>query len=128
MRYDALKIPDPEAWLNLDEQERLAQVIEYHRRYHLPMGESLSLHGVAHVVVENQIALGDPPAVREALARLMGEGLDRHEAVHAVGSVVMGIAFDVIREKGKGAGVGDINVKYADELATLTAESWRSQR
>jgi hypothetical protein len=30
MRYDALKIPDPEAWLDLDEQERLAQVIEYH--------------------------------------------------------------------------------------------------
>jgi hypothetical protein len=79
---------------------------------------------VAHVVVENQIALGEPPAVREALARLMGEGLDRHDALHAVGSVVMGIVFDVVHEKGKGA--GDINAKY--ELSTLTAESWRAQR
>jgi hypothetical protein len=39
MRYDALKTPDPEAWLDLDEQERIDQVIEYHRRHHLPMGE-----------------------------------------------------------------------------------------
>jgi Domain of unknown function (DUF1841) len=126
MRYDALKAPDAQDWLDLDEQERIDQVIEYHRRNHLPMGQSAKLHGVAHVVVENQIALGDPPAVREALARLMGEGLDRHDAVHAVGSVVMGIVFDAVHKKGKGG--GDINAKYADELATLTVESWRSQR
>jgi hypothetical protein len=55
----------------------------------MPMGESANLRGVAHVIVENQIALGDPPAVREALARLMVEGLDRH---------------DVVREKGKDIG------------------------
>jgi hypothetical protein len=65
--------------------------MEYHRRNRLPMGQSVKLHRVAHVVVENQVALGDPPAVREALARLMGEGLDRHNALHAVGSVVMGL-------------------------------------
>jgi hypothetical protein len=64
MRYDALNAPDPEAWLDLDERERIDQVIEYHRRSHLPMGQSAKLHGVAHVVVENQIALGDPLAVR----------------------------------------------------------------
>jgi hypothetical protein len=64
------------------------------------------LHGLAHVMVENQIALGDPPvpAIREALVRLMGEGLDRHDALHAVGSVVMGIVSDVVREKVKDAG------------------------
>jgi hypothetical protein len=126
MRYDALKAPDPQDWLDLDEQERIDQVIEYHRRHHLPMGESVKLHGVAHVVVENQLALGDPPAVREALARLMGEGLDRHDAVHAVGSVVMGLMYDVLRVRGKGA--GDINDKISRELGALTAESWRSQR
>jgi hypothetical protein len=49
MRYDALNAPDPEAWLDLDERERIDQVIEYHRRSHLPMGQS---------------ALGDPLAVR----------------------------------------------------------------
>jgi hypothetical protein len=127
MRYDAHNAPDPAEWLDLDEQERIDQVIEYHRRHHLPMGESVKLHGVAHVVVENQIAFGDSPAVPETLARLMGEGLDRHEAIHAVGSVVMGIVFDAVHQK-KGEDVGDINVKYTDELATLTAEGWRAQR
>jgi hypothetical protein len=89
MRYDAAKAPDPKAWLELDEQERIDLVLEYHRRHHMPMGESANLHGVAHVIVENQIALGDSPAVREALARLIVEGLDRH---------------DVVREKGKDTG------------------------
>jgi hypothetical protein len=99
MRYDALKAPDPEDWLALDEQERIDQVIEYHRRHHHPMGESPKLHGATHVIVENQIAFGDSPAVPETLARLMGEGLDRHEAIHAVGSVVMGIVFDAVHHK-----------------------------
>ena len=125
MRYDALKAPDPQDRLDLDEQERIDQVIEYHRRHHPSMGQSAKLHGVAHVVVENQIARR-APAVREALARLMRESLDRHDAVHAVGSVVMGIVFDAVHMEGKGG--GDINAKYVDELATLTVESWRSQR
>jgi hypothetical protein len=59
MPYDASKTPDPEDWLDLDERERINQVIECHRRHHLPMGQSVKLHGVAHVVVENQIAFGD---------------------------------------------------------------------
>jgi hypothetical protein len=72
-RYDANKAPDPQAWLELDEQERIDQAIAYHRRYHLPMGQDAKLHGVAHVIVESQLATGDPPAVREALDRLMSE-------------------------------------------------------
>jgi hypothetical protein len=126
MPYDASKTPDPEEWLDLDEQERIDQVIEYHRRHHLPMGQSAKLHGVAHVIVENQIALGDPSAAREALARLMDEGLDRHDAVHAVGSVVMGLMYDVLRMRGKDAGA--ISAKISRELAELTVASWRSQR
>jgi hypothetical protein len=59
MRYDADKAPDPEAWLQLDEQERIDLAIKYHRRYHLPMGESPQMHGIAHVIVENQVAAGD---------------------------------------------------------------------
>jgi hypothetical protein len=42
---------------------------------------------MAHVVVENQVALGEATSVPEALDRLINEGLDRHDAVHAVGSV-----------------------------------------
>jgi hypothetical protein len=123
MHYDANKAPDPETWLALDEQKRIDRAIEYHRRYHLPMGGNAKLHGAAHVIVENQLALGDPPAVREALARLMGEGLDRHDALHAVGSVVMGIVFDAVA-KNSGS---DINARYGRELAELTAAGWRAE-
>jgi hypothetical protein len=99
MPYDALKAPDPEDRLDLDEQERIGQVIEYHWRHHLPMGESVKLHGVAHVVVENQFALGDATVVPATLNRLMRAGLDRHEAVHAIGSVFIGMSFDAVTKK-----------------------------
>jgi hypothetical protein len=125
MRYDALKAPDPQAWLDLDEQERIDQVIEYHRHNHLPLGGNAKLHGAAHVVVENQIAMGDATAVPATFKRLRDEGLDRHEAIHAVGSVLMGIVFDVIR---KVDDEGNINAKYGRELAALTAAGWRSQK
>ena len=39
-------------------------------------------------IVENQVALGDAFAARAVLLRLMAEGLDRHEAIHAIGSVL----------------------------------------
>ena len=52
-----------------------------------------------HVVVENQLAANDEPVVR-ALARLMKEGLSRHEAVHAIGSVVAQHIFDMLKMKG----------------------------
>jgi len=48
------------------------------------------MHGVAHVIVENQIAAGDSTVEPVTLARLMREGLDRHDAIHAIGSVLMG--------------------------------------
>ena len=44
MRYDALKIPDPEAWLELDESERLYLVKRYHIRAKLPVAENERLH------------------------------------------------------------------------------------
>jgi hypothetical protein len=125
VHYDASTAPDPETWLQLDEQERIDLAIKYHRRYHLRMGQSPKLHGVTHVIVENQVALGDVTVVPATLARLMREGLDRHDAIHAIGSILMGIVFDVLTEKDD-AGV-DINARYGRELAALTAAGWRAQ-
>jgi hypothetical protein len=79
MQYDAIEQPDPEIWLELDETERVDLVIDYHRRIGVQL-ESLELHAMAHVVVENQAALGEATPVPETLERLMDEGLDRHEA------------------------------------------------
>src|SRR5262245_66603327 len=103
--------------LQLDEQARIDLAIAYHRRYHLQMGQDPKLHGAVHAIVENQVALGDVTVV-PALARLMREGLDRHDAVHAIGSVLIGIIFDVMTNKAD-ADV-DINAQYGRELAALT--------
>jgi hypothetical protein len=99
--------------------------IAYHRRYHLPIGQNPRMHGVAHVIVENQVAAGDATVVPATLARLMHEGLNRHDAIHAIGSILIGIIFDMATKK-TGADV-DINAKYGCELAALTAAGWRAQ-
>jgi hypothetical protein len=123
MQYDAIEQPDPEIWLELDETERVDLVIDYHHRIGVQL-ESLELHAMAHVVVENQAALGEATPVPETLERLMDEGLDRHEAVHAIGSILMEIVFDAVHKPDDGS---DINANYYRELALLTAADWRSQ-
>ena len=123
MQYDADEQPDPDVWLELDETERLDLVSDYHRRTGVHL-ETPELHAMAHVVVENQVALGEATSVPEALDRLINEGLNRHDAVHAIGSVLMRIVFDAVHERDDGS---DINAKYRQEHATLTAANWRSQ-
>jgi hypothetical protein len=123
MRYDANEEPHSQTWLDLDESERINLVIDYHRRTGVKV-EDAKLHAMAHVVVENQVALGDATPVPGTLVRLMEEGLDRHEALHAIGSILMGIVFDTLRKADDG---GDFNAKYSRELAKLTAAGWRSQ-
>jgi len=123
MQYDANKAPNPEEWLALDDAERIDLVIEYHRRHHLPLGGIANLHARAHAMVENQIAIGVVTVVPATLDRLMREGLNRHDAIHAIGRVLIGIIFDAVKKK---AG-GDLNAKYGRELVELTAASWRSQ-
>jgi hypothetical protein len=54
----------------------------------------------------------------------MREGLDRHDAIHAIGSVLMGIFFDAAKTPGKHI---DIKAACGRELGKLTAASWRSQ-
>src|SRR6476646_3475169 len=123
MQYDAIEQPDPEIWLELDETERVDSVIDYHRRTGVPL-ETSELHAMAHVVVENQVALGDATRVPETLDRLMDEGLDRHDAVHAIGSILMEIVFAAAHERDDS---DDVNAKYNRKLAALTAAGWRSQ-
>jgi hypothetical protein len=123
MRYDAARQPDAEDWLDLDEDQRISIVMAYHHQKRVKL-ENAQVHAVAHVMVENQIALGEPPLVAATMARLMEEGLDRHDAIHAVGSVLIGGLFGALREPNK---AGDHGAQYNRELAMLTAASWRAQ-
>jgi len=80
-----------------------------------------------HAVVENQIAEGDQLPVRRILLRLMAEGLDRHQAIHAIASVLAGHIHEKLSETSaeadRNAGA-DINAPYFAELERLTAKAW----
>jgi hypothetical protein len=116
-----LVAPDPERWLRLDEQERIALVLEYHRRIRAPLSHAQrDAHATMHAVIENQIAAGEPPVTARAVARLIGQGLDRHEALHAVTAVLIGQIDDALRH-----GIKHDPAKYEAELDRLTPETWR---
>jgi len=119
-RYDPLKAPDPGKWLALDEQERIDLVRDYHRRARIKLPDA-TLHAVVHAIVESQIALGDQLSVRRTAQRLMDEGLDRHDAIHAVGSVLSEFIFDILTEPKLHAVP---NAAYFAALERLTAEGW----
>jgi hypothetical protein len=120
MRYDPLLAPDPEAWLALDEQDRIALALEFHERARIEL-PNVWLHAVFHAVVETQNALGSESRVAATLERLQGEGLDRHEAIHAVGAVLAPHMHHVI-QTGKGEQLPE---KYRVALDALTGDSWR---
>jgi len=119
--YDPDVGPDPADWLALDEAERLLQVKDYHERYD-PLLAKPEVHAVIHVVIENQIAMGDDAPAREALERLMAEGLTRHEAIHALGSVLTDMIVAVADDKEAERFPADA---YNDAIARITAEDWR---
>jgi hypothetical protein len=93
--YNPERVPVPESWLELDEQERILLVETWHRvaRIKLP---NVTTHAALHSIVENQIALNLELVVR-AMHRLRNEGLTRHDAVHAIGSVVAEHLFDILK-------------------------------
>jgi hypothetical protein len=120
MRYDPEKAPDPTEWLELDEGARINAVEDQH----MAAGEDMPnpmVHAVFHVTVENQLASG-VEAVERAMRRLRREGLTRHDALHAIGSVLAGHMHDLMKE---GPAEGDPNQAYFRDLDELTAERWR---
>ena len=122
-RYDPETAPAPEDWLALDEGERIHLVEAYHRdaRIDLPR-KARTLHASIHVVVENQLALNDEPVVR-ALARLLKEELSRHDAVHAIGSVVAEQIYDLLKLNDTSE---TTRPRYYAAIERLTAASWRA--
>jgi hypothetical protein len=122
--YDPLDPPGCEEWLALDEQERIALARDYHGRARIRLPNA-ALHAVVHSIVETQIALGEETPARRTAQRLMDEGLDRHEAIHAIGSVLVEFMTDLMEAPESG---GDPNVAYFAALERLTAANWLSAR
>jgi len=109
-------------WLDTDEGERIELVASYHRRKKIRLPNA-QLHAVVHVIVENQIALGEEVVVN-TLARLQTEGLDRHDALHAIGSVLAGELYELMRESSDAT--GDAQRRYLERLQRLTSKNWRA--
>jgi len=88
--------PTPTDWLQTDEAERIELVAGYHRHGKITLPNP-QLHSVVHVVIENQIALGEQMVI-DTLGHLQSEGLSRPPYR-----------------------------RYLERLRRLTAESWRSR-
>lgn len=123
-RYRPRKPPDPAMWLSLDEQDRIGLVESFHRseRIELP---NAKVHAVFHVIVENQVAEAHDPVVR-AMKRLGGEGLDRHECIHAVAWVLSQHFYSAATSK-QDAASADVQNQYDSGVERLSAASWRAQ-
>jgi len=55
--YDPETAPDTAEWLDLEEEERIRRVSDYHRHAKIKL-PNLTIHAALHAVVENQIAEG----------------------------------------------------------------------
>jgi hypothetical protein len=119
MRYDPAVAPDPRSWLGMGEQERMTAIRKYHERARVRV-PSLQGHAIVHTIVESQLADGHAAAIR-ALDRLVESGLDRHEALHAIGSVLSRHLFQTVQ----GEKPFD-TAAYDSQLDELTVEGWRA--
>ena len=114
----------PAGWLTLEDSKRVELVLASHA--HLgtghPRTSNVRVHSAMHVVVENQLAAGDPMEARPTRARLVDEGLDRHQAVHAMGQVVAELTFSVLKRE---AGASEnVAARLAAGYLAMTAEKF----
>jgi hypothetical protein len=120
MPYNPSIAPDARGWLALSEAERLDEVREYHDRTKARLPNA-ALHAAMHVTIENQLAENYGPAV-VTLARLISEGLQRHDAIHAIASVAAVHLHELMQ---RGAAPFD-QAAYERDLTALTADAWKA--
>lgn len=120
--YDPEVQPEPSEWLALDEQERIRLAAAHHRAARIKLPD-VEIHAHFHVIVENQLAEQLEPVVR-AMARLVKEGLSRHDAVHAIGSAVADHVFEAMHTKDENF-ADTAQARYMAAVERLTAKAWR---
>jgi hypothetical protein len=120
MKYHPQKTPAPDRWLGLEEDARISLIQNYHRRAGVK-NPNPRIHAVIHLIVENQIAEG-LEVVQETLDRLMAEGLDRHEAIHAIGWVLIEHLSNLM---GATEPDPDTQSHYFQSLKNLIADKWK---
>lgn len=91
--------------------------------YHIACGDmmdNVNVHSIFHTVIENQIEMGDEHPTKATLERLMREGLDCHDSIHAIASVLANHVWKIGKKKMK----GDVNKIYMKAMEKLTAQKW----
>lgn len=97
--YHPLIEPNKDEWLESSEYDRIDAVRKYHENSdedEFEEGNALSIHSMLHVIVENQLAMGielNP----ETIEKLTQQGLDRHEAIYAIGAIISDDIFYIVR-------------------------------
>lgn len=128
LTYDPATGPsDPARWLELDEHDRLDAIGAAHEGAFAPKAVARdevnpNAHNAFHMIVENQLAADDPPQARQALARLVAAGLDRHEALHAIVALVTDHLWIASR-----TGKAFSAQSYTKELARIDRAWWEAR-
>jgi hypothetical protein len=120
--YDPSIPPEPKAWLDLDELERIRLVEVFHRKQR-GKPPNLKAHAAFHAIVENQLAEG-VDSVARAMSRLNGEGLSRHDALHAIGSVLAEELHDLVTVRADDP-PEVAQARYEAAVERLSADEWR---
>lgn len=119
--YDPDRAPDPEAWRAGNEMALVELVQAYHRAQQVPLANE-RVHAALHVMVENQVALGAQTPVADAVARLMDEGMSRHDAVHAIGAIV-----SKHMHRATSTGVPISREAYFADVRAVTTDAWLAE-
>jgi len=119
--YNPEHAPNPDTWLEMSEFDRIDLVQGFLENNELEIPEEAKkIHALIHIVVENQVAIAVEP-VPATMARLIRQGLTRHDAIHAIGTILAGDMFEVMK-----SGAKPWNQQhYIKRLNKLTAKRWR---
>jgi hypothetical protein len=117
-KYNSDRGPTQAFWEQLSEEEQIRAIATHHRLRSISLPDP-RLHALSHLMAEQQLASGEVPAAQATLDRLIEEGLDRHEALHAVAWVLTSL----MNEIAAGRFEGEFLPTYEEQLRTLP-ESW----
>lgn len=108
-------------WLEMDEGQRIAIVEAFHVQSNEDIElEAMTLHATFHVIVENQIAQ-NVTIVEQTIAKLIRQGIDRHEAIHAISAIIS----EDILNAARGEGETFTIKKFRRKLEKITVKRWR---
>lgn len=114
-KYDPDKTPAPAEWKQLSQEKQKELIKAYHDMIGIPV-PNIEKHVTLHLIVEDQIAMGDSIPVGNEVSRLLKEGAGRHTVIHAVAN-----AFVRLQEKGKEhPSIRPSPVSYFKELEALS--------